>query len=138
MIKAGLALIAYCLPTLKPLISEQGIQSAINSARSAISLHTLSNHSARSNYSNGTGNSRSAKKTNSYGKIEDGRLNQAPLRTDTMMGMDTNATHDDNDKPAMLPGQITVKRDVEVSETSVQDVSRSRIRVIALCNCNAI
>jgi hypothetical protein len=112
MIEAGLAMIACCLPTLKPLISEHGIQSAIASVRSAISLHSLGN---RSMESTSLKNSSSSKKASSYGKIEDGMVDQGPLRGDTVMEMNASVTHDNITKSEIEPGRITVKRDVDVS-----------------------
>ena len=40
-LEASLALTAACLPTLSSLVSKKGLQSAVNSVRSAISLHSL-------------------------------------------------------------------------------------------------
>jgi hypothetical protein len=118
MVEAGHALIACCLPSLKSLVSERGIQSAINSVRSAISLHSLPNRSGESKNSNESNNSRISKKTNSYGKIEDSTLDQAPLRGDNIMEMSASATHDHDSKGEILPGQVRVQREVNVLETA--------------------
>ncbi|KAH8663036.1 hypothetical protein BGZ60DRAFT_454850 [Tricladium varicosporioides] len=115
MIEAGLALIACSLPMLKPLISEHGIQSAVNSVRSAISLHSIT----RSNGSAGSkGGSKASKASNNYSKLEPGATDMAPLRGDRAVEGTSSATpssyHLDEPKPIVEAGKIRIQRDVDV------------------------
>jgi hypothetical protein len=46
VVEVNAALIACCLPVLRPLFSHRGLESVVNSIRSALSLHSLqSRHS---------------------------------------------------------------------------------------------
>lgn len=47
-VEAGVAVIAACLPTLKPLVHGRAAESVVNSLRSALSLHSV-NHSREHN-----------------------------------------------------------------------------------------
>ncbi|CAD6445428.1 d50c81d9-2706-463f-b1d0-bde9585233ce [Sclerotinia trifoliorum] len=77
MVEAGIALIACCLPTLKPLMSGQGIGSAIASIRSVISLPF--NNSLTSQNSNTV--SHNSKTSRTYRKMErDGSVMVEPLK----------------------------------------------------------
>jgi hypothetical protein len=113
MIEAGLALIACCLPVLKPLVTERGVQSVINSVRSAISLQSLPNGS---NGSKGSKGSRPSK-TASYAKME-GDVDSELLRGDAIIEMNTsNASHVQQPKQTLEPGKIRVQRDVHITDS---------------------
>jgi len=113
MIEAGLALIACCLPVLKPLVTGRGVQSVINSVRSAISLQSLSHRS------NGSGGSKGSKTTKpgSYAKME-GDIDSEPLRGDAIMEMNvSSASHVQQPRHTLEPGKIRVQKDVLVTDS---------------------
>ncbi|CAG8950862.1 hypothetical protein HYFRA_00003079 [Hymenoscyphus fraxineus] len=111
MIEAGLALIACSLPSLKPLVSEVGLQSAINSVRSALSLNSMGGGSSGSKNSRGSRNSR----TNTYGRLEDRNQDGVPLRSDEIMEMHATASHVTPPKRAFVSEGIRVQRDVDIT-----------------------
>ncbi|PQE29624.1 plasma membrane Pth11 protein [Rutstroemia sp. NJR-2017a BBW] len=91
IIEASLALIACCLPTLKTLVSTQGLQSAVASVRSAISLQSLQN--IRPNNSKGSEGSRNGtKRPDVYTEIEGGASNVAFSGDPGTIEMKTSAT----------------------------------------------
>ncbi|CAG8972832.1 hypothetical protein HYALB_00001251 [Hymenoscyphus albidus] len=111
MIEAGLALIACSLPSLKPLVPEVGLQSAINSVRSALSLNSMGGGSSGSKNSRGSRNSR----TNTYGRLGDRNQDGVPLRSDEIMEMHATASHVTPPKRAFVSEGIRVQRDVDIT-----------------------
>ncbi|PQE30284.1 plasma membrane Pth11 protein [Rutstroemia sp. NJR-2017a WRK4] len=105
IIEASLALIAYCLPTLKTLVSPQGLQSAVASVRSAISLQSLQN--IRSNNSKGSkGSWNATKRPDVYTEIEGGASNVAFNGDPGTIEMKTSATftHGESQSEDLEPG----------------------------------
>jgi hypothetical protein len=76
MIEAGLAMIACCLPTLKPLITDRGIVSAVRSLRSAASFGRIYTNDTSLNAASDNKTSRSK----TYNHIEDGSMDAVALR----------------------------------------------------------
>jgi hypothetical protein len=76
MIEAGIALIACCLPVLKPLVSDKGVGSVVASIRSRVTL--------RSNRSNASQDSktwpRATETTGTYSKMSREGSLAAPLK----------------------------------------------------------
>lgn len=110
MLEAGLALIACCLPTLKSLITKQGLQSAVNSVRSAVSLHSINPAS-----SHGSTGSRNIKAGNGYAMFEHGASDTGPLRPDDTIEMTNNTTTGEELDPTPEPGQIRVRKDIDIT-----------------------
>lgn len=76
MIEAGIALIACCLPVLKPLVSDRGVASIIASIRSRVTLR--SNHSGASQDSRTW--TRATETTGTYMKMDREGSLVAPLK----------------------------------------------------------
>jgi len=113
MIEAGLALIACSLPSLKVLVSAQGLQSAINSVRSVVSLQSYNNGTTEgSKVSLG---SKSARKN--YNNLKPGGTDQVPLRGDNVMEMNSHIGYFEAPNQNHEPGSIMVQRDVSVHDT---------------------
>ncbi|TVY58429.1 hypothetical protein LSUE1_G008188, partial [Lachnellula suecica] len=111
-IEAGLALIASCLPTLKPLLSEQGIKSAINSVRSAISLDSIHNGLSANT-------SPKSYEASAYDKLEPGSTEPTPLRGDTVMELKSSATHMSEPERVLEMGRVRARREVSMREDIV-------------------
>ncbi|KAF7879466.1 hypothetical protein EAF04_000662 [Stromatinia cepivora] len=94
-IEAGLALVACCLPTLKPLVSPQGIASVVASLRSVISLQSLQSGTGGSNRSRKSRDSRNptTKGANAYKNIDESSNTELRGGHNAIMEMDNTATH---------------------------------------------
>jgi hypothetical protein len=76
MIEAGIALIACCLPVLKPLVSDKGVGSVVASIRSRVTLR-----SSRSNASQDSKTwARATETTGTYSKMSREGSLAAPLK----------------------------------------------------------
>jgi len=112
-IEAGLALVACCLPTLKPLLGR------FKSLSSVISLQYVNSGRSRTENSRRTwiGNQGS----NAYDKIDPATTEEGLLRRDIISECNCGATSSRLEEPkrVLKVGEIRVQRDIYVGENLV-------------------
>lgn len=116
MIEAGLALVACSLPSLRALVSDQGLQTAINSFRSILSLNSGINRSSNLNKNSSLTPTGSGASERPYSKMDPDTADLTPLRGGYVMEMDNDISFVESTAKRHDPGSIRVQKDVTMRD----------------------